>query len=103
MRKPGPGRKFKPGDPRPAGAGRKKGTPNHTTVVLKEAIMRAFDAKGGHKYLIRIADEEPRAFCMLLAKIIPHEIRAEIASSAVIIAAIREGRERADRLRQIDG
>ena len=38
--------KFQPGDPQPANGGRKKGTPNKTTVLLKEAILEAAEQAG---------------------------------------------------------
>lgn len=53
------------------GAGRKKGVPNKTTTQLKEAILGAFDTVGGQKYLVKIAEEDPRTFCTLLGKVLP--------------------------------
>lgn len=53
------------------GAGRKKGSPNKTTVQLKDAILNAFAEVGGEKYLVRLAKEDPRTFCMLLGKVLP--------------------------------
>jgi hypothetical protein len=51
--------------------GRKAGTPNTITRDLRAAIIGAFEAKGGQAYLERIADEDPRVFCSLLAKLVP--------------------------------
>lgn len=56
------------------GAGRKKGVPSVFTVKVKEAILEAFKAKGGKKYLIEVAENDPKTFCMLLAKILPSEM-----------------------------
>ncbi len=89
--------RFKKGEPRPAGAGRVRGTPNRTTAAMRDALVQAFERAGGVEYLVRVADEDPRTFCMLLAKLLPSEIRAEVTSSDEIIAAMRAGRERADR------
>lgn len=56
------------------GAGRPKGKPNQLTIKIKETILKAYEAKGGKKYLMKVADEDPRTFCMLLAKILPSEM-----------------------------
>ena len=37
---------FKPGDPRPTNAGRKKGSPNHTTLAIRERIQAEGDPLG---------------------------------------------------------
>lgn len=51
--------------------GRKKGTPNKTTASVKAAIAAAFDEVGGSAYLVRIAEENPVAFCTLIGKLLP--------------------------------
>lgn len=51
--------------------GRRKGTPNRITRSLREAIESAFNEAGGSAYLVRVAHEDPRTFCALLAKTIP--------------------------------
>ena len=65
---------FKAGVPRPKYGGRIKGTPNKTTVRVKEAILKAFDQCGGHQYLINVALNDPRTFCTLLGRVLPAEI-----------------------------
>jgi hypothetical protein len=60
------------------GAGRPKGSQNKTTVKIKEAVLEAFEKKGGVKYLMRLADEDPKTFTILLAKILPQEMIAEV-------------------------
>lgn len=62
---------FRKGEPRPANAGRRKGTINKTTATLKEMILGALQAKDGQKYLERQADENPGAFMTLLGKVLP--------------------------------
>ncbi len=89
--------KLRTGDPRPKNAGRVKGTPNRTTAATRNTILQAFERAGGVRYLEGAADEAPRTLCTQLAKLLPHEIRADVASSEMIISAIREGREPADR------
>ena len=56
--------------------GRTKGTPNKVTADLRAAILGALEAKGGQAYLERIADEDPRTFCALLAKVLPMTLQA---------------------------
>ncbi len=67
-----------------AGKGRPKGSPNKTTVALKDAIMGAFDASGGQAYLQRVADEDPRTFCTLLGKVLPTEVKAELNGNITV-------------------
>lgn len=62
------------GRTKPAGSGRKKGTPNRISSEVKAAVLQAFKAVGGAEYLERLADEEPRVFATLLAKCIPQEV-----------------------------
>ena len=63
------------GKPRPPNAGRRAGTPNKAAHI-RDAVMMAFDAVGGQKYLVRIAREQPAVFCTLLGKIVQHELAA---------------------------
>ena len=68
--------------PRPkppaAGMGRRKGSKNKTTVLLKEAIEESFANVGGAEYLTQMALLEPKAYLTLLAKILPAKIEADI-------------------------
>lgn len=65
-----------------AKTGRQKGTPNKTTAVLKDAILRAAEAvgedtkgKGGLVgYLKRVAKEDVKAFSSLLGKVLPLQV-----------------------------
>src|SRR5215210_7557751 len=36
--------------------------------------MEAFDEVGGQAYLVRVAQEDPRTFCGLLAKVLPLQV-----------------------------
>ena len=66
---------MKTGRPKgyPKSGGRRPGTGNKAETV-RNAVMMAFDAVGGQKYLVRIAKEQPAVFCTLLGKILPHEL-----------------------------
>jgi hypothetical protein len=37
-------------------------------------VMAAFAELGGSSWLVRVAKENPAAFCTLLGKILPHEL-----------------------------
>lgn len=61
--------------------GRKKGTPNKTTALLKDAILQAAQAAGGGdkdglvNYLAaRAADKNPAPFMALLGKVLPMQV-----------------------------
>ena len=57
------------------GKGRKKGVPNKTTALLKDAILKAAEAAGDKEgmigYLTIQANENPTAFMTLLGKVLP--------------------------------
>lgn len=65
--------------------GRAKGTPNKTTALLKEAIIRAAEATGEDGkgkgrltgYCKFLATSEPKAFAQLLGKVLPMQVTAE--------------------------
>lgn len=59
------------------GKGRPKGSKNKTTVAVKDAVLGALDEVGGRDYLVTVARENPRAFCALLGRLIPTEVKAE--------------------------
>lgn len=77
------------------GPGRPKGLQNRSTLILKAAIMGAFDASGGEAYLIDVAKNDPKTFCMLLAKILPAEIKADVAHSGDLAERLDSARRRA--------
>ena len=54
--------------------GRRAGTPNKITAEVRAAILDAFVQDGGSSYLVRVANENPAAFCALLGKILPMEL-----------------------------
>lgn len=64
-----------------AGKGRKKGVPNKTTALLKDAILQAAEKAGDKEgmvgYLTRQADENPAAFLTLLGKVLPMQIAGD--------------------------
>lgn len=62
--------------------GRAKGTPNKTTALLKDAILKAAtDAGGGDMavYLKEQAAKNPGPFLALLGKVLPMQINGNLA------------------------
>lgn len=61
--------------------GRKKGSVNKTTALLKDAILKAAENAGGKDglvgYLTLQASENPTAFMSLLGKVLPMQITGE--------------------------
>jgi hypothetical protein len=63
------------------GKGRKKGVPNKTTALLKDAILKAAESAGGPQglvgYLETQARENPGPFLALLGKVLPMQIAGD--------------------------
>jgi len=86
---------FQPGHEKKGG--RKIGSGNHVTRVLKEAIMIAAEMEGSDccgtgkliGYLRRVARDDSRTFCMLLGRLIPvqennqTDVRVEVTYRSV--------------------
>jgi hypothetical protein len=83
--------------PPAAGKGRVKGTPNKTTALLKDAIIKAAEAAGSDKagkdglvgYCTFLAKDEPKAFAQLLGKVLPLQITGEGEDGAIKIEVVR--------------
>lgn len=67
--------RFKKGDPRPPGAGRKPGQKNRDGLQLKHMILTALDNAGGTEYLTQQAKKNPAVFLKLVAQCIPKDIK----------------------------
>lgn len=81
----------RPGERR---GGRKPGVPNKMTADLRAAIENAFHEVGGQKYLVRVANEDPKTFCALLGKVLPLQVTG--ANGSPIQFVIETGVPRAD-------
>jgi len=61
--------------------GRAKGTPNKTTALLKDAILKAAEGAGGEggmvAYLQAQAKANPGPFMALLGKVLPMQIQGD--------------------------
>ena len=67
---------FRPGKLKTGG--RKPGQPNHSTQLLKDAILQAATEEGGGNivaYLRQQAREQPAAFMSLLSKVLPLQLQ----------------------------
>lgn len=64
-----------------AGKGRKKGVPNKTTALLKDAILQAATQAGGKDglvgYLRLQAEANPGPFLSLLGKVLPMQVAGD--------------------------
>ena len=58
---------------RPPG-GSRKGIPNKLTADVRAMIIAALDRVGGQDYLVQQAQDNPKAFMSLLARLIPSQI-----------------------------
>ena len=70
--------RFKPGHAKIGG--RKAGTPNKTTVALRDAIVAAFHKTGGVDYLVWLSNEHPSAYATLLGRVLPTEFDASLTA-----------------------
>ena len=71
-----PTKLFVKGEPRPANAGRRAGTPNKHTRNVREALVRALEATaedGGQEFFAGLRDSDPKTFATLVGKLIPNQ------------------------------
>lgn len=71
--------------------GRKKGTPNKTTALLKDAILKAAEAAGDGdmvEYLTQQAKANPGPFMALLGKVLPMQIIGDRDNPIVAVTRI---------------
>lgn len=78
---------------RPKTGGRKKGTPNRTTALLKDAILVAAGKAGGPDglvgYLTAQAGLNPGPFMALLGKVLPLQIAGEGKDGALVVEIVK--------------
>jgi hypothetical protein len=90
---------FKPGQ-----GGRPKGARNKLTGEMREMIRQALDQAGGLRYLVRQANENPRAFLALVGKLISPEVQADVTSGGETLAeALSRARARVTAMGQEPG
>ena len=64
-------------------AGAKQG-PIKSTAALREILLKALDEAGGVAYLVRCANECPRDFLTLIARLLPKNIDQRITGTGTI-------------------
>lgn len=78
--------KSKVGGTRKKTGGRKKGTPNATTALLKDSILEAAEAAGDGEgivgYLTQQAKENPAPFMTLMGKVLPTQVNGSLDVTA---------------------
>ena len=67
-----------------AGLGRPKGAQNKLNRSVKEMVVQALESAGGLHYLATQAQANPAAFLSLVGKLIPAELRTELAGSLTV-------------------
>jgi hypothetical protein len=80
--------------------GRKKGIPNRTTSVLKQAIIAAAEATGSDGngtdglvgYLQMIAEKHPKEMVFLLSRVLPLQVSADPEMPTVVFRSAAEVR-----------
>ena len=72
------------------GSGRKKGTPNKTTVALKDMILAALAKAGGENYLHEQSLKNPGHFLQLVGKVLPLQVKQDGAEPRVPAPVIHE-------------
>ena len=86
--------------PPAAGIGRKPGVLNKSTASVKNALIEAFEKRGGIPSLVDWAEQDPTEFYKLWAKLLPQELTATIAVDPGLADLIAKSWERAKRDRQ---
>ena len=65
--------------------GSRKGRPNRISKTIKDEVLESLRMVGGREYLARQAVENPSAYMNLLAKIIPHQVKAEVPTMKFVV------------------
>lgn len=81
--------------------GRQKGTPNKATAAVKDALTEAFGELGGVPSLVTWGRDQPGEFYKLWVKMLPQEIKADVAADVKatvrrieLVAVNPDGRDR---------
>jgi hypothetical protein len=75
------------------GPGRPKGIPNKTTQAIKDMITAALDEAGGISYLVRQAEENPKAFLSLVGRVVPMQVTGDGGGPLVVTVRDYTGRK----------
>jgi hypothetical protein len=76
-----------------AGMGRPKGSPNKTTAILRDAILKGAENAGGGDlvtYLTKQAEDHPGPYLTLLGKVLPLNVHGELSPSDPLSALLAD-------------
>lgn len=79
--------KFQPGNK--ASKGRQKGSQNKFTADMKQVFLNVFERLGGEDWLWEFANNDPKTFVMILAKLLPNNVNLGDANGEPITITIR--------------
>lgn len=68
--------------------GSRKGRPNKISKSIKDEVLESLKMVGGREYLARQAMANPAAYMNLLAKVIPHQVKAEAPTVKFVVQTI---------------
>ena len=71
--------------------GRKRGTPNQSTALLRAAILEALELNGGSRYFVRVAKLDPATFLRLLGRLLPPTTKHEAADERLATITVVTG------------
>ena len=69
--------------------GRPPGTPNRVQAQVKQMILDALEGVGGANYLMAVAVTNPQAFCVLVAKVLPLQIKGDPENPIHVVHEVR--------------
>lgn len=72
-----------------ASKGRQKGSQNKFTANMKQVFLNVFNRLGGEEWLWDFANNDPKTFVQILAKLLPNNVNLGDANGEPITITIR--------------
>lgn len=72
-----------------ASKGRQKGSQNKFTADMKQVFLNVFERLGGEEWLWEFANNDPKTYVMILAKLLPNNVNLGDANGEPITITIR--------------
>lgn len=79
--------------------GRQKGTPNKTTMAVKDVLTETFDRLGGVEAMTRWARDNETDFYRLYARLLPREVKADVNCRDDLGERLEAAAKRVERMR----